>query len=93
MTGPSEPQRLGALTHTDVEDPQPLPHRVPPGYLLIELPGHQLLSYDVPQSAQPAQPGIRRAPGERRRAQGRSPRLTCGFGSRSRRIWRERIRA
>jgi hypothetical protein len=70
-----------------------LPDREPPGYLLVELPGHQFLPDDVPQSAQLVQPGIRRAPGERRSAQGRSPRLTCGFGSRRRRIWRERISA
>jgi hypothetical protein len=93
MPGPGQPQRLRALAHPDVEDPQPLPHREPPGYLLVELPGHQLLPYDITQAAQLVQPGIRRAPGEGCCAQGRSPRLTCGFGSRSRRIWRVRISA
>ncbi|GAA0324713.1 hypothetical protein GCM10009540_50480 [Streptomyces turgidiscabies] len=76
MAGPGQPQRLRALAHTDVEHPQPLPDREPPGYLLVELTGDQFLSYDIPQPAQPVQPGIRRAPGERRSAQGRSPRLT-----------------
>jgi hypothetical protein len=93
MPGPGQPQRLRALAHSDVEHPQSLPDREPAGYLLVELPGHQLLSYDITQPAQLAQPGIRRASGERCRAQGRSPRLTCGFGSRRRRIWRVRISA
>ncbi|GHF91227.1 hypothetical protein GCM10018783_72580 [Streptomyces griseosporeus] len=93
VTGAGQPQRLRALAHPDVEHPQPLPDREPPGYLLVELARDQLLPYDVTQPAEPAQPGVRRTPGERRRAQGRSPRLTCGLGSRSRRICRERIRA
>ncbi|GGU78665.1 hypothetical protein GCM10010260_08960 [Streptomyces filipinensis] len=93
MTEPGQPQRLRALTHPDVEHPQPLSDREPPGYLLVELPGHQLLPYDITQVAQLVQPRVCRTPGESVSAQGRSPRLTCGFGSRSRRIWRERIRA
>ncbi|GHH01736.1 hypothetical protein GCM10018780_30190 [Streptomyces lanatus] len=93
MPGPGQTQGLGALAHPDVEHPQPLSDREPPRYLLIELPGHKLLSYDITQPTQPAQPGIGRTPGEGLSAQGRSPRLTCGFGSRSRRIWSERIRA
>lgn len=92
MTEPGQPQGLRALAHPHVEHPQPLPDREPPGYLLVELPGHQLLPYDIAQPAQPAQPGVGRTPGESVSAQGRSPRLTCGFGSRSRRIWSERIR-
>ncbi|GAA5042404.1 hypothetical protein GCM10023336_03220 [Streptomyces similanensis] len=92
MTGPGEPQRLRAPAHPDVEHPQPLPDGEPPGYLLLQLPGDQFLPYDVAQPARPGRPGIGRAPGESSRAQGRSPRLTCGFGSLSRRIWRERIR-
>ncbi|GAB2740529.1 hypothetical protein GCM10027072_40090 [Streptomyces bullii] len=93
MPEPGQAQRLRPLAHPHVEHPQPLPDREPPGYLLVQLAGHQLLPYDVPQTARPVQPGLRRAPGERRRAQGRSPRLTCGLGSRSRRIWSERISA
>ncbi|MFD9464959.1 hypothetical protein [Streptomyces sp. NPDC060027] len=64
MAGPGQPQGLRALPHPDIEDPQPLTHRIPPGYLLVELPGHQFLSYDITQPAQLVQPGIRRAPGE-----------------------------
>ncbi|GED87448.1 hypothetical protein TNCT6_45330 [Streptomyces sp. 6-11-2] len=93
MPGPGQPQRLRALAHPHVEHPQPLPDREPRGYLLVELPGHQLLSYDITQPTQFVQPGVRGTLGESGRAQGRSPRLTCGLGSRSRRIWRERIRA
>ncbi|GHB27583.1 hypothetical protein GCM10010306_021320 [Streptomyces umbrinus] len=93
MPGPGQPQRLRALAHAHVEHTQPLPDGEPPGYLLVELPGDQFLSYDITQAAQLAQPGFGRAPRERSRAQGRSPRLTCGFGSRRRRIWRLRISA
>ncbi len=50
VPGPCQPQRLGALPHADVEDPQPLAHREAADYLLVELPGHQLLPYDVPQT-------------------------------------------
>jgi hypothetical protein len=64
VPGPGQPQRLRALAHPDVEHPQPLSDGIPAGYLLVELPGHQFLSYDIPQPAQPAQPGVRRAPGE-----------------------------
>jgi len=92
VTEPGQPQRLRALAHPHVEYSQPLPDREPPGYLLVELPGDQLLSYDITQPAQPVQPGVGRTPGESLCAQGRSPRLTCGFGSRSRRICSERIR-
>ncbi|GAB1330101.1 hypothetical protein ACE1SV_44400 [Streptomyces sennicomposti] len=92
MTGAREAQRLRALAHPDVEHPQPLPDGEPPGYLLLQLPGDQFLPYDIAQPAQLGQPGIGRVPGEGGRAQGRSPRLTCGFGSLSRRICRERIR-
>nr|BFD85256.1 hypothetical protein StreXyl84_46570 [Streptomyces sp. Xyl84] len=91
MPGPGQPQCLRALPHPDVEHPQPLPDGKAPGYLLVELPGHQFLPYDITQSAQLRQPGVRRTPGESGRTQGRSPRLTCGFGRRRRRIWSERI--
>ena len=40
----------------DVEHPQPLPHGVAGGYLLVELAGHELLADDVAQPAEPAQP-------------------------------------
>ncbi|GGX66119.1 hypothetical protein GCM10010515_37140 [Streptomyces fructofermentans] len=93
MSGPGQPQRLRPLAHAYVEHPQALSHREAPGYLLVELPGDELLAYDIAQRAQLAQPGIRRTPREGRRAQGRSPRFTCGFGSRRRRNWRLRIRA
>ncbi|GGL85653.1 hypothetical protein GCM10010129_31710 [Streptomyces fumigatiscleroticus] len=93
MPGPGQPQRLRALSHAHVEHPQPLPDREPRGYLLLQLPAHQLLPDRVAQAAEAAEPGLRRVPGERRRAQGRSPGLTIGFGSRSRRIWRVRISA
>ncbi|GGV39217.1 hypothetical protein GCM10010277_26800 [Streptomyces longisporoflavus] len=90
MPGAGEPQRLRALAHAHVEHAQPLPHGEAPGYLLVELPGDQLLAYGVTQAAQLLKP--RGGPaGET--AQGRSPRLTCGFGRRSRRIWSVRIRA
>lgn len=93
VSGPGQPQRLGALPHAHVEHPQPLPDREAADYLLVDLAGDQLLSYDLTQCAQPVQPGIRGTSGESGRAQGRSPRLTCGFGSRRRRIWSVRIRA
>ncbi|GEK04132.1 hypothetical protein TNCT1_64080 [Streptomyces sp. 1-11] len=90
MAEPGQPQRLRTPAHPHVEHPQPLPDREPPGHLLVELPGHQLLSHDVTQAARP---GVGRTPGQSLCAQGRSPRLTCGFGSLSRRICSERIRA
>ena len=62
MAGPGQPQRLRALAHADVEHPQPLPDREPAGYLLVELPGHQLLPYDIAQPAEPVQPGIAAPP-------------------------------
>ncbi len=93
VPGPRQPQRLCALPHPDVEHPQPLPHGEAGGYLLVDLAGHQLLSYDLTQRPQPVEPGLGGVPGESRRAQGRSPRLTCGFGNLRRRIWRVRIRA
>ncbi len=93
VPGPGQPQRLGALAHPDVEHAQPPAHGEAPGYLLVQLPGHQLLPYDVAKPGQSCRPGLGRVPGERRRAQGRSPRLTWGFGSRRRRIWSERISA
>lgn len=93
VPGPGQPQGLRALTHAHVEDPEPLPDREASGYLLVDLPGDQLLSYDLTQRAQPVQPGLSGTSGESGRAQGRSPRLTCGFGSRRRRIWSVRIRA
>ncbi|GGZ09900.1 hypothetical protein GCM10010365_31330 [Streptomyces poonensis] len=86
VPGTRQPQRLRAPAHAHVQHPQPLPDREPPGYLLVELPGHQLLPYRLAQPVPAAGPGVRRALGERRCAQGRSPRLTCGFGSLRRRI-------
>ena len=70
VPGPGQPQRLRALAHAHVEDPQPLPDREASGYLLVELPGDQLLSYDLAQSAQPVQPGLSGTPGERRSCSG-----------------------
>ncbi|GAA1426229.1 hypothetical protein GCM10009601_34730 [Streptomyces thermospinosisporus] len=93
MPGPGQPQRLRALAHADVQHPQPPADREAGGYLLVQLAGDQFLPYDVPQAAELAQPGLGRAAGERRRAQGRSPRLTWGLGSRSRCICSERISA
>ncbi|GGV68299.1 hypothetical protein GCM10010294_23910 [Streptomyces griseoloalbus] len=93
MTGPGQPQRLRTPAHAHVEHPQPPPDREAPHYLLLQLAGHQLLPNDVPQTGEPAEPVPRRAVGIRRGAQGRSPRLTWGLGSRSRRIWSERISA
>lgn len=92
MPEPGKAQRLRALAHPDVQHPQPLPDGVPSGYLLVQLARDQLLPYDVPQPAQLLQPRLRDVAGERR-AQSFVPRLTCGFGSRSRRIWSERISA
>ncbi|GAA1364560.1 hypothetical protein GCM10009612_45000 [Streptomyces beijiangensis] len=94
MARPGEAQRLGALAHADVEHSQPLADREPDGYLLVDLTGDKLLTHGVAQPAQALQPGGRRtieALGLRA-GQGRSPRLTCGFGSRIRRIWSVRIR-
>ena len=93
VPGAGQAQRLRALAHADVEHAQPLPHGEARGYLLVELPGDQLLADRVAQSAEPAQPlgGHPREAGGLR-AQGRSPRLTCGLGRRSRRIWSVRIR-
>ncbi|GAA3481764.1 hypothetical protein GCM10018966_062950 [Streptomyces yanii] len=109
MAGPGQPQRLRALSHADIENPQPLTDREARGYLLVELPGDELLADGVAQPAEPSEPR-RRGPGEpvvpgvpeggiarqargrtadrvgKLRTQGRSPRLTCGFGRRSRRI-------
>lgn len=62
VPGPGQPQRLRALAHAHVEDAQPLPDGEPPGYLLVELPGDQFLSYDITQTAQLAQPGFGCAP-------------------------------
>ncbi|WP_234384433.1 hypothetical protein [Streptomyces sp. MMG1121] len=52
MAEPGQPQCLRALAHPHVEHPQPLPDREPPGYLLVQLPGDQLLPYDIAQPAQ-----------------------------------------
>jgi hypothetical protein len=76
VPGPGQSQRLRALAHPHVEHPQPLPDGEPPGYLLVELAAHQLLSYDITQPAQLVEPRIRRTPGKGSCAQGRSPRLT-----------------
>ncbi|MDT0475248.1 hypothetical protein AB0465_40830 [Streptomyces griseoviridis] len=51
MAGPRQPQRLDALPGAHVEHPQPPPDREARGYLLVELPGDQLLPYDGPQTA------------------------------------------
>ena len=50
VTGPRETQRLDAPAHTDVQDAQPLTDREPPGYLLVQLPGHELLADGVPSA-------------------------------------------
>ncbi|GAA2643137.1 hypothetical protein GCM10010425_57830 [Streptomyces spororaveus] len=98
MPGAGQPQGLRALAHADVEDAQPLPDREALRDLLVDLPAHELLPDRVAQSAQAFQPepcplgeAFPRRAG-RPSGQGRSPRLTCGFGRRSRRIWRVRIR-
>ncbi|GHH74439.1 hypothetical protein GCM10018793_15670 [Streptomyces sulfonofaciens] len=104
MSGPGQPQCLRALAHAHVQQPQPPAHREAAGDLLVELPCHQFLAHRVAKAAETLQPEIRttgEAGGSRLLggtlveycAQGRSPRLTCGFGIRSRRIWSERIRA
>ncbi|MHC5903973.1 hypothetical protein ACVNF4_08700 [Streptomyces sp. S6] len=62
MPEPGQPQRLRALPHPDVQHPQPPPDGVPPGYLLVELACDQFLTDDVPQPAQPVQPGLGRVP-------------------------------
>ncbi|GHJ28968.1 hypothetical protein TPA0910_34010 [Streptomyces hygroscopicus subsp. sporocinereus] len=87
MARAGQPQGLGALADAHVEHPQPLSHREAGGDLLIQLVGDQRLPEGVPQGAEAAQPAARPA-GEAGglAAQGRSPRLTCGLGSRSRRI-------
>lgn len=134
VSGAGQAQRLCALTHARVEDPQPLPHGVAGGYLLVELAGDDLLPDGVAQpavSGGPVRDGGQHGAARRRRvhaegtfiertpvgrtliqrtpvgralvesvpaearavgAQGRSPRLTCGFGSRRRRIWSVRMR-
>ncbi|MFG3393223.1 hypothetical protein [Streptomyces parvus] len=56
MTGPREAQRLGALAHADVQDTQPPAHREPPGYLLVQLPGDQLLTDLVAYAVETRQP-------------------------------------
>lgn len=38
VPGACQPERLGALAHADVQDPQPLPDRVAGGQLFVELP-------------------------------------------------------
>ena len=93
VPGAGQAQGLGALAHADVQHAQAPAHRETPGYLLVELTGHELLADDVAQPAEALEPGAG-GPGEpgRLAAQGRSPRLTCGLGSRSRRIWSVRIR-
>ncbi|GGY81448.1 hypothetical protein GCM10010343_02520 [Streptomyces avidinii] len=98
MPGAGQPQCLRALAHADVEHAQPLPDREALRDLLVDLPAHELLPDGVAQSAEAFEPepgafreAFPRRAG-RRSAQGRSPRLTCGFGRRSRRIWRVRIR-
>ncbi|GHF42586.1 hypothetical protein GCM10018790_20510 [Kitasatospora xanthocidica] len=53
MTGPGQPQRLGALAAADVE--HPLPGAA--GQLFGELAGDEFLADEVAQSAEPVQPG------------------------------------
>ena len=100
MAGPGQPQRLGALSGTDVQDAQGprrgagvvLRDTPEDGELLVELAGDQLLTDGVPQPAQPRQPALRAAgePGGpragERAGQSLVPRVTCGLGRRSRRI-------
>ena len=66
------------------------------GDLLVDLAGDQLLPDGVPQPAQLVEPALGAA-AEAAEAAGTAvqslvPRLTCGLGSRSRRIWSVRIR-
>ncbi len=103
VAGAGEPQRLGALAHADVQYAQPPADREVADDLLVELTCHQLLADHVTQPAHRAEPGAGRVGVEGRRlprhpvgaggGQGRSPRLTWGLGSRSRRICSERISA
>ncbi|MFD7234971.1 hypothetical protein ACFWAT_06635 [Streptomyces syringium] len=48
MAGTGQPQRLRALAEADVEHAQPPADREPRGYLLVQLPGDQLLTDGVP---------------------------------------------
>ncbi|MEG3626309.1 hypothetical protein [Streptomyces poriticola] len=63
MPGARQAQRLGAAPHTDVEHPQPTADREPPGQLLVQLPGDQLLPYELRQPTGAGRPGLRRTPG------------------------------
>ncbi|GLX23829.1 hypothetical protein Slala02_75460 [Streptomyces lavendulae subsp. lavendulae] len=56
MSRPGQAQRLGALAHADVEDPQPLPDREALRDLFLDLPAHEFLADGVAQSAQSLQP-------------------------------------
>lgn len=97
MARAGQAQRLGALAAARVQDAQPRFPAADGGGLREvggELPGYQFLPYRVTQAADAVEPRRGPAPetGERP-GQLISPRLTCGFGSRSFLIWRLRMRA